>query len=111
MARSLSELAARVGGQIDGDGSLMIDSLAALEEARAGQLSFFSHGKYKRAFASTQASAVLVPSDVHNAIEHVTKMTIASTAAELTMLGPKGPFPIGDPEAFKAEIREFEGLS
>jgi UDP-3-O-[3-hydroxymyristoyl] glucosamine N-acyltransferase len=59
--RSLAELAAHVGGQLEGDGALIIDSLAGLEEARAGQLSFFAHAGYRKAFEATKASAVLVP--------------------------------------------------
>ncbi|MBL8951124.1 MAG: UDP-3-O-(3-hydroxymyristoyl)glucosamine N-acyltransferase [Myxococcaceae bacterium] len=60
MARPLKELAAHVGGQIDGDASVQIEGLAPLEAAVPGQLSFFSNSRYKRAFHATKASAVLV---------------------------------------------------
>ncbi|MBK7863046.1 MAG: UDP-3-O-(3-hydroxymyristoyl)glucosamine N-acyltransferase [Archangiaceae bacterium] len=60
MAKLLSELAAHVGGQIDGDPSLQIEGLAGLSEAARGQLSFFSNRRYRREFESTRASAVLV---------------------------------------------------
>ncbi len=39
---------------------MQIHGLAPLEEAKAGQLSFFSNTRYKRAFQATKASAVLV---------------------------------------------------
>jgi UDP-3-O-[3-hydroxymyristoyl] glucosamine N-acyltransferase len=58
---SLRELAAQVGGRVVGDDALVVDGLAGLDEARAGQLSFFSHPSYRRAFDKTRASAVLVP--------------------------------------------------
>ena len=60
MGKALKELAAHVGGEIDGDGSVQIDGLAPLEDAKAGQLSFFSNARYKRAYQATRASAVLV---------------------------------------------------
>jgi UDP-3-O-[3-hydroxymyristoyl] glucosamine N-acyltransferase len=63
--KALAELVAHVGGRLQGDGTLLIDSLAGLEEARAGQLSFFSNTKYRRAFDATHASAVLVGPGVH----------------------------------------------
>ena len=59
-AKALSELAAHVGGQIDGDASVLIEGLAGLEDAEAGHLSFFSNRRYKREFETTKASAVLV---------------------------------------------------
>src|SRR5258706_16072787 len=60
MPRSLSELAAHVGGTVAGDASVQIVGLAPLEEASAGHLSFFSNSRYRRAFDATKASAVLV---------------------------------------------------
>ena len=68
MPRALSELAAHVGGQIDGDASVLIEGLAGLEDAGAGHLSFFSNRRYKREFEATKASAVLVAEETrrHN---------------------------------------------
>ena len=61
--RPLSELAALVTGEVLGDGSMSIGGVAGLEEARAGQLSFFGNQKYKKELAATGASAVLVSRD------------------------------------------------
>lgn len=63
MKQLLSELAAQVGGQVDGDGSLLIEGVAGLAEAAPAQLSFFGHNKYRREFEATRASAVLVSGD------------------------------------------------
>lgn len=65
MPKALSELAAHVGGTIDGDGSVLISGLAPLSEAGAGHLSFFSNRRYKREFETTKASAVLVTEGTH----------------------------------------------
>jgi UDP-3-O-[3-hydroxymyristoyl] glucosamine N-acyltransferase len=69
MTLTLAELAeylASVGipCEVDGDRSVTISSVATLEEARPGQISFLSNPRYERDLASTQASAVLVRPDV-----------------------------------------------
>jgi UDP-3-O-[3-hydroxymyristoyl] glucosamine N-acyltransferase len=60
---SLAELAARVGGEVSGDGGLCLEGVAALEEATPAQLSFFSNRKYRRAFEASRAGAVVVEPD------------------------------------------------
>ena len=60
MRFELRELAARVGGKVIGDGALVIDGVAPLEEAGTAQLSFFSNKKYRKAFDATRAGAVVV---------------------------------------------------
>ena len=58
-----SELAALVGGTVDGDGSVQVTGVSGLEQAQPGQLSFYGNQKYKKALAATKASVVLVPAD------------------------------------------------
>jgi UDP-3-O-[3-hydroxymyristoyl] glucosamine N-acyltransferase len=60
---TLSELAARVGGEVSGEGTLRIDGVAALEEAGSFQLSFFSNKKYRAAFEASRAGAVVIEPD------------------------------------------------
>ncbi len=55
-----AQVAALVGGTVDGDGAVQVTGVAGLEQAQAGQLSFFGNQKYKKALAATQASVVLV---------------------------------------------------
>ncbi|ACG72375.1 UDP-3-O-(3-hydroxymyristoyl) glucosamine N-acyltransferase [Anaeromyxobacter sp. K] len=57
---TLAELAARVGGAVEGDGSLRLDGIAPLEEASASEISFFSNRKYRKAFEASRAGAVVV---------------------------------------------------
>lgn len=63
MAFTLSELAARVGGSVEGDGALRIEGVAPLETAGPDQVSFFSNKKYRRAFEASRAGAVIVERD------------------------------------------------
>ncbi len=58
--RTLGELAALVGGQVEGDAALAIAGVAPLEEAGPGQVSFFSNKKYRAAFEASRAGAVVV---------------------------------------------------
>ena len=59
----LSEIAERLGGTLDGDGTIEICAVAGLKEARAGEISFLANPKYASMVAATHASAVIVPND------------------------------------------------
>jgi UDP-3-O-[3-hydroxymyristoyl] glucosamine N-acyltransferase len=60
---TLSELAARVGGEVQGDPLLRLDAVAALEDAGPSQISFFANRKYRKAFEASRAGAVIVERD------------------------------------------------
>jgi UDP-3-O-[3-hydroxymyristoyl] glucosamine N-acyltransferase len=65
---TLAELADFLGEQnipceVDGDGSVSIHSVATLEDAIDGQISFLSNPKYEKELNTTRASAVLVAMD------------------------------------------------
>ncbi|WP_372796412.1 UDP-3-O-(3-hydroxymyristoyl)glucosamine N-acyltransferase [Pontiella sp.] len=59
----LSEIAERIGATVEGSGELEIISVAGLQEASSGDLSFLANPKYAAQVASTRASAVIVPAD------------------------------------------------
>jgi UDP-3-O-[3-hydroxymyristoyl] glucosamine N-acyltransferase len=61
---TLAELAARVGGTVEGDGALRLEGVAPLEDATASDLSFLSNRKYRAAFEASKAGAVVVEPDV-----------------------------------------------
>ncbi len=61
--RTLAELAALVGGEVLGDGSLLVSGVAPLEEAGPGQISFLANARYRAAFEASRAGAVLVGKD------------------------------------------------
>lgn len=58
---SLADIQAKLGGQLVGDGSVLIQSIAPLAEAHAGQISFLSQRKYAPLLATTQATALILP--------------------------------------------------
>ena len=61
---TVSELAALVGGEVfSGSGDTVIKGPAALDAARPGEISFYSHPRYAADLKKTTASAVLVPRD------------------------------------------------
>ncbi len=59
-AFTLAELAARVGGRVDGDGGARIEGVAPLDGAGPADLSFLANPKYRAAFEATRAGAVVV---------------------------------------------------
>ncbi len=63
MTFTLAELAARVGAEVSGDGTLAIEGVAPLEDAGPAHLSFFSNRKYRAAFEASRAAAVVVGPD------------------------------------------------
>lgn len=56
----LDEIVARLGGTLEGDGSLVVSQVGTLASARAGQIAFLANPKYRRQLQSTQATAVIV---------------------------------------------------
>jgi len=58
--KSLQELAEHVGGEVRGDGGMVIKAVSTLEGAVAGEISFLSNKKYEPLLKSTKASAVIV---------------------------------------------------
>ena len=61
MAMRVREVAERLSGLLEGDGERELVALSSLEEARAGDITFFKESKYEKRLAVTRASAVLVP--------------------------------------------------
>jgi UDP-3-O-[3-hydroxymyristoyl] glucosamine N-acyltransferase len=61
MKMRAKEIAEKVGGALTGDGEVELVAMSSLEEARAGDISFFKDSKYEKQLAATRASAVLVP--------------------------------------------------
>lgn len=60
MPLAIHELARRLGGCVEGDGSVEIKGVAALDAAVVGDLSFLSNPRYASLLKTTKASAVLV---------------------------------------------------
>ncbi|MGE5385910.1 MAG: UDP-3-O-(3-hydroxymyristoyl)glucosamine N-acyltransferase [Betaproteobacteria bacterium] len=58
---SLKEIAARLGGDVLGDGETRVMQVGALATAGIGQISFLASPKYRAQLESTRATAVVVP--------------------------------------------------
>lgn len=63
MQFTANEIAAAVGGVIEGDGNVRIGGFAKIEEGAPGDLSFLANPKYSHFLYDTKASAVLVHND------------------------------------------------
>ncbi len=57
----LDEIVLRLGGALEGDGSVRVSQVAPLASARAGQIAFLANPKHRGALRETGASAVIVP--------------------------------------------------
>jgi UDP-3-O-[3-hydroxymyristoyl] glucosamine N-acyltransferase len=56
----LSDLAARLGCRLEGDGDVEIVRIAGIREAGPGDLTFLANSKYEKLLPTTQASAVIL---------------------------------------------------
>ncbi len=57
----LDEIVNRLGGSLEGDGSLIVSQVGSLASAGAGQIAFLANPKYRQQLQNTQAAAVIVP--------------------------------------------------
>jgi UDP-3-O-[3-hydroxymyristoyl] glucosamine N-acyltransferase len=63
MEFTIRQIAAMLGGEIQGNGDDKINMLAKIQDAKKGQIAFLSNPKYENYIYSTQASAVIVSKD------------------------------------------------
>jgi UDP-3-O-[3-hydroxymyristoyl] glucosamine N-acyltransferase len=63
----LGDLAAQLGCELAGDGTIEIDRVATLEQAGPGDITFLANSKYASQLAGSRASAVIVARDVADA--------------------------------------------
>ncbi len=71
---TLAQLAAAIGGEVVGDGSLVITGAAAAAAARPGDLTFAESPAYLAAAEQGQASAIIVPLDCTSAAKAVLRV-------------------------------------
>lgn len=60
MALTLTQLADRLGVELRGDGRVLVDRVATLEDAGPGAVSFLSNPRYRQQLAKCKASAVII---------------------------------------------------
>ena len=64
MKKRLNELAKYVGGAVIGNGEVEITSVASIEDAQPGDITFIANPKYRSKLNETRASAVIVGSEI-----------------------------------------------
>lgn len=63
MEFTIQQIAAMLGGQVQGNEQAKINMLAKIQDAKPGQIAFLSNPKYEQYIYTTQASAVIVKKD------------------------------------------------
>ncbi len=87
MKLTVNELAARVEGQVEGDGSQPISGVASLREARSGDISFLSNPRYAHQVEASAATAVVVRSSWQGP-HSATLIRVADPDAAFARLAP-----------------------
>jgi UDP-3-O-[3-hydroxymyristoyl] glucosamine N-acyltransferase len=59
--KSLKDLAAYLGGEVEGDAAVSIRGIASLDDAGPGEITFLANPRYTPKVATTRASAVVLP--------------------------------------------------
>ncbi len=57
---TLREIAARLGGEVEGDAGTAVTGVATLDEAGPGQITFLANPRYRPRLAATRAGAVIL---------------------------------------------------
>ena len=57
---TLADIAAKLGAELRGDGTVVIESIAGMATAKEGQITFLSSSKYRKQLTECQASAVML---------------------------------------------------
>ncbi|MHB8770697.1 MAG: UDP-3-O-(3-hydroxymyristoyl)glucosamine N-acyltransferase [Syntrophales bacterium] len=60
MKKTLNEIAAFLGGEVIGDGDVLVERIRGIDDAGEGDLTFVANRKYRKKLATTTAGAILV---------------------------------------------------
>jgi len=74
----LSEIATLVGGRLTGNADVIISSVAKIDEAGKGDITFLYLSHYEKFFASTGASAILVKPDFNKSRNDISYIEVDS---------------------------------
>ena len=100
MLGTLQEISARVGGRVEGDGSVTIARVSAIDDTSSDALTFATDEKYLELALASDAAAVLVDASVPRGeglkkpllIVENARAALATLLAALKAPRPKGPF-------------------
>ncbi len=82
MSYSISDIASKIGGQIEGDKTLKVDRLAPFFEAMTNDLTFAADEKFLANLLNTKAKVVLVP-DIKNLPKEKTYIKVNKNPREI----------------------------
>ncbi|MBA3853811.1 MAG: UDP-3-O-(3-hydroxymyristoyl)glucosamine N-acyltransferase [Gemmatimonas sp.] len=101
-ALRLADLAAAVGGTVQGDGEVRVSGIAPLDRAGAGQLSFLAFPKYAPMLVDSRAEAVLVSPELKDSPGRCSNRVIVAKPHEaiLALL----------PKLYRRPARPFVGV-
>jgi UDP-3-O-[3-hydroxymyristoyl] glucosamine N-acyltransferase len=85
-ALTAADLAAAVGGVIEGDETTTVTRVAGLDSADAASLSFFSTARYAPEAASTRAGVVLVTAELAPRVAHVAARVIVAMPQQAMLI-------------------------
>ena len=97
-AVKLTDLATRLGCQLEGDGTIEISRVAGVDDAGPGDVTFLTNPKYASRLAGTRASAVILAAsatDVHApcAVLRARRPYVAMAEAVAILTPPRRPAP------------------
>ena len=85
-----SDVAALVGGELKGDGSVIVDSVAPLSRAESNNLSFLADGRYSAALATSSPGILLVTPELADSAGNVgARIVVSKPAVALLELLPR----------------------
>ena len=102
MAYTLMQIAERIGGEVSGDGGMLITGINSLGEASPGEISFYADPRYKDSLKATRASAVLVArkTDLYRGAQVLVRNPALSYARVAALFAPALPrYPGISPQA------------
>ncbi|MCX5681607.1 MAG: UDP-3-O-(3-hydroxymyristoyl)glucosamine N-acyltransferase [Candidatus Omnitrophica bacterium] len=65
MQKTLKEIAQYLGGEVQGDGNVVINGISGIKEARTGDITFVANIKYLPLIENTNATAIITPRDIN----------------------------------------------
>jgi len=91
MRKTLREIAEFIGGEVVGDGDIIITGVAGIREACMGDITFVANPKYLPLINKTHASAVVISADIGDVRKPVirTKNPSLDFAKIISLISPK----------------------
>ena len=102
MNSTAREIAQKFDGSVEGDGDVLVTTLAKIEDAPKGSLSFLAHEKYTPFLSDTDASVVLIKKDFD--------LTTPTKATLIRVANPYTAFASLLVEAAKTKEKSFRGV-